>query len=389
MTVETLKRDFYTRYKKEASQFYWAPGRINFIGEHIDYNGGSVLPFSIDLGTYLAVTMREDHKIRLFSQNFPECGVLEFSTKDIEQLNYNEKFDWANYPLGMLHYWHQQGYQLENGFDAYFYGTIPTRSGLSSSASIELVTSVFLNDTLKTNIDMLIQVLWAQQVENQFIGVNCGIMDQFAIGMGKKNHATRLQCDTLEYVYTPLDFGEYSILIMNTNKSRELAESAYNKRLEECKQTLTIAQQSYPLDNLAQMTLSQLKSIQDQLTAIHFARAKHVITEQNRVLETCRALENNDYQSVGELLNASHASLKEDYEVTGIELDTIVSLAQNQTGVLGARMTGAGFGGCAIALVKTDLVQNIIDVITPLYEAKIGYPPTFYKANSGSGAGLL
>ncbi|MGX7244899.1 galactokinase [Enterococcus quebecensis] len=378
---------FHSVFGKESKSVYFAPGRINLIGEHTDYNGGYVFPAAITIGTYGVARKREDQTIRLYSENFSELGIIELSLTD---LVYKKEDEWTNYPKGMIHYLIEQGYVIDQGVDILFYGTIPNGAGLSSSASIELLTGVILNDLFNLNINMLDLVNTGKRVENQFIGVNSGIMDQFAIGMGKLNHAILLDTNTLEYELVPADFGEYVIAIMNTNKRRELADSKYNERRAECELALSRLQTILPIKSLGELTEEVFEQNKDVIADKELIkRAKHAVTENQRTIKAKQALVNNDLQRFGQLLNASHASLKEDYEVTGIELDTLVGTAQKQSGVLGARMTGAGFGGCAIALVKESEVNHFIKQVGQIYQEKIGYSADFYIANIDDGARKL
>ncbi|MEI5993255.1 galactokinase [Candidatus Enterococcus mansonii] len=382
-----LKSLFHSVFGTSANDIYFAPGRINLIGEHTDYNGGSVFPAAITIGTYGVAKKREDQLIRLYSENFSDLGIIEFSLAD---LTYRKEDDWTNYPKGMLHYLIEDGYSIDQGMDILFYGNIPNGAGLSSSASIELLTGVILQDLFDLNIQMLDLVLLGKRVENQFIGVNSGIMDQFAIGMGKKDHAILLDTNTLKYELVPAVFGEHVIAIMNTNKRRELADSKYNERRAECEQALKDLQTVLPINSLGELTEEQFeqhKQVISDDTLIK--RAKHAVTENQRTIKAKKALVENDLQTFGQLLNASHASLKEDYEVTGVELDTLVSAAQVQPGVLGARMTGAGFGGCGIALVKETNLDEFIEQVGQTYQEEIGYSADFYIANIDDGARKL
>lgn len=382
-----LKELFHSVFGIESKEIYFAPGRINLIGEHTDYNGGHVFPAAITIGTYGVARKREDQTIRFYSENFSELGIIELSLTD---LAYKKEDDWTNYPKGMIHYLIEQGYAIDQGMDILFYGTIPNGAGLSSSASIELLTGVILSDLFDLKIKMLDLVITGKRVENQFIGVNSGIMDQFAIGMGKRDHAILLDTNTLDFEWVPAKFGEYAIAIMNTNKRRELADSKYNERRAECELALSRLQIVLPIETLGELTEESFdqnkKVIADERL---IKRAKHAVTENQRTIKAKKFLAENDLTSFGQLLNASHASLKEDYEVTGIELDTLVEEAQQFPDVLGARMTGAGFGGCAIALVKETEMDHFIKHVGQAYLKKIGYPAGFYIAKVDDGARKL
>ncbi|MBP1044753.1 galactokinase [Enterococcus sp. BWM-S5] len=382
-----LQKTYTTIFNSDEGQAYFAPGRINLIGEHTDYNGGHVFPAAITIGTYGIAEKRTDKKVRLYSENFSELGIIEFSLDD---LSYQKEHDWTNYPKGMIRYLIEQGFSIDQGMNILFYGTIPNGAGLSSSASIELLTGVIVNDLFDLNADMLDLVKTGKRVENEFIGVNSGIMDQFAIGMGKKDQAILLDTNTLSYDLVPAVFGEYVVAIMNTNKRRELADSKYNERRAECEEALKRLQAQLKIDALGELdeqTFEDNTQLIDDETLIK--RARHAVTENQRTLKAKKALQNGDLTAFGKLLNASHRSLQLDYEVTGVELDTLVEAAQKQPGVLGARMTGAGFGGCAIALVKEDVLDTFIEAVGQEYSEKIGYTADFYKAHIDDGARKL
>ncbi|MBM7688402.1 galactokinase [Enterococcus ureilyticus] len=382
-----LEELFHTLFGVESKDVYFAPGRINLIGEHTDYNGGYVFPAAITIGTYGVARKREDQMIRLYSKNFAELGIIELS---LSNLAYKDEDDWTNYPKGMIHFLIEQGHVIDQGMDILFYGTIPNGAGLSSSASIELLTGVILNDLFDLNVTMLDLVIIGKRVENDFIGVNSGIMDQFAIGMGQLDHAILLDTNTLDYEMVPAEFGEYVIAIMNTNKRRELADSKYNERRAECEMALSRLQTVRSIESLGELTEEYFEQNKNVIVDERLIRrAKHAVTENQRTIKAKKALVNNDLRKFGQLLNASHASLRDDYEVTGIELDTLVEAAQKQTGVLGARMTGAGFGGCAIALVKESEFNRFTKRVGKAYQEKIGYPADFYIANVDDGARKL
>ncbi|HPJ00904.1 MAG TPA: galactokinase [Enterococcus sp.] len=385
--MEKLEKVFNDVFETDATGNYFAPGRINLIGEHTDYNGGHVFPASITLGTYGLASKREDQLVCLYSENFPDKGVITFS---IDELNYEKSHDWANYPKGMIRFLKEAGHLIDSGVNIVFYGNIPNGAGLSSSASIELLTGVILEDLFALSIERLDLVKIGKQVENEFIGVNSGIMDQFAIGMGKKDHALLLDTNTLQYEVVPAIFGEYVVAIMNTNKRRELADSKYNERRGECEEALRRLQTHLAIQTLGELDeatfLANTELIGDETL---IKRAKHAVTENQRTLKARQALQEDDLVTFGELLNASHASLKEAYQVTGIELDTLVAAAQKYPSVLGARMTGAGFGGCAIALVKQTDWQDFVETISNEYLDKIGYATDIYQASIDDGARKL
>lgn len=382
-----LKKAFSDTFEEESTGVFFAPGRINLIGEHTDYNGGNVFPCSISMGTYGIVRERDDQQVRLYSENLPEKGIIEFS---LSELSYKKEDNWANYPKGVIKCLKEAGHEITNGFDVYYYGTIPNGAGLSSSASIELLTAVIARDLFQLEAEMLELVLIGKKVENEFIGVNSGIMDQFAIGMGQKDQAILLDTNTLEYEMVPVKLGEYVIAIMNTNKRRELADSKYNERRSECEAALACLQKELSINALGELDKESFEANKHLITdETLIKRARHAISENQRTLQAKAALEANNLEEFGRLLNASHESLADDYEVTGKELDTLVYAAQKQPGVLGARMTGAGFGGCSIALVKESELATFIETVGKEYQTAIGYPADFYKALIADGAGKL
>lgn len=385
MNEQTLIDKFIELYQpKSEVRTFFAPGRINLIGEHTDYNGGYVFPASISFGTYAVAAERNDRTIQFYSVNFAETGIISVTLDD---LDYKKEDNWANYPKGMIDFFIKAGFELNHGFDVLYDGNIPNAAGLSSSASIELVTGVLLESLYQLDIDRIDMVKIGQQVENKYIGVNSGIMDQFAIGMGKKNHAILLDCDTLDYQYAPIELGNYVIMIINTNKRRELAESKYNERRSECEHALKDLQTQLPIKSLGELSVEKFEEYKHLISnEVVRKRAKHAVYENQRTKEVLAKLQAGDLTGFGRLLNESHLSLQHDYEVTGVELDTLVQTAWKQAGVLGARMTGAGFGGCAIALADKNKVDQIEKNITEIYTNEIGYSPTFYQATIGDGA---
>jgi galactokinase len=384
MNIEKLSAAFKQHFHESHDRTFFAPGRINLIGEHTDYNGGHVFPCAITYGTYAHARKREDKLIRLYSLNFEETGIIEFH---VDELDYNKEHDWANYPKGMVRFLKEAGYPILNGFDCLIYGNIPNGAGLSSSASIELLTGVLLEGLFKLEVPRVELVKIGQRVENEFIGVNSGIMDQFAIGMGKKDSGILLDCSTLEYEYAPIQLENHHILIMNTNKRRELADSKYNERRAECEEALQQLQTKLSIQSLGDLTEEEFE---ENRQLIHnetiYKRAKHAVYENARTIKALKALNSGDLDTFGKLMNESHQSLKEDYEVTGEELDALVEAAWNQEGVLGARMTGAGFGGCAIAIVENEKVEAFIANVGKAYKEAVGYEADFYVASIGDGA---
>jgi galactokinase len=381
---DNLKESFMQVFQTDSTpRVFFAPGRVNLIGEHTDYNGGHVLPCALSTGTYMAIVPREDLTIRLYSENFSDVGVETFDVQETYTLGQT----WTNYVKGVMQLAASHGLKVKSGFDAYVVGNIPNGAGLSSSASIEMVALTALNALNEWEAEPLVLVKIAQQAENQFIGVNCGIMDQFIIGLGKENHAVLLDTNTLAYEYATLELGEYSLLIANTNKQRGLADSKYNERYDECQRALKILQEVYPIRHLGQLSEEEFDLAANRLEdPILYKRAKHAVYENQRTIQAHKALNQNDLITFGELMNASHHSLKEDYEVSGAELDTLVEETQKVPGVIGSRMTGAGFGGCTVTLVRRDALDDVIRLVGPIYKERIGYAADFYSVSVGSGA---
>lgn len=385
--VSMLQDNFINVFNVKDQHLFFSPGRVNLIGEHTDYNGGHVFPCALSFGTYGIISKRNDRKVRLYSMNFEDLGVIEFS---LDYMVYDKTHDWANYPKAVIKTFENHGYRTEHGFDILFYGNIPNGAGLSSSASLEVLMAVIINDLNNFNLDMISMVKMCQEAENKFIGVNCGIMDQFAIGMGTEGCAILLDCNTLEYRYSKINMEGYKIVIGNTNKKRGLADSKYNERRSECETALAQIQTVKNINSLGELTEEEFEEVKNVITdPIVRKRAKHAVYENQRTLKAVKALENNNLLLFGKLMSESHISLRDDYEVTGKELDTLVSLAWEMPGVIGARMTGAGFGGCTVSIVKEENVQNFIDTITKKYTEIIGYAPDFYVATISDGARKL
>lgn len=383
MNQLALRSKFNEVFKKEKLYFF-APGRVNLIGEHTDYNGGHVFPCALSFGTHCVFCKRDDKKVRLYSLNFPEKGIID---ADLSAISYDKKQDWANYPLGVIKTLQNHGYNINQGFELMFWGDIPNGAGLSSSASIELATAVAMNKVFNLYIPQVELVKFCQEAENKFVGMNCGIMDQFAIGMGKEGCAVLLDCNTLNYEYAPLDLKGVSIVIMNTNKRRELADSKYNERRSECERALKELQRKLPIKSLGDLSIDEFEKNKELITnPTDRKRAKHAVYENQRTLQAVERLKVGDLKTFGKLMNESHISLRDDYEVTGKELDTLAEAAWQQPGVLGARMTGAGFGGCAIALVQDADVKHFIDNVGKIYREKTGLQADFYIASVGGPA---
>ena len=385
MKIERLLDGFKKYFgTDEGARIFFAPGRVNLIGEHTDYNGGHVFPCALSFGTYMVARKSKNKRVRAVSLNFEALGMMETS---VEEITYKKELDWLNYPMGVTKTLQDRGLKIDKGFDILLFGNIPNGSGLSSSASVELATGIMLQALFDLEIDRIELVKACQYAENNFNGVNCGIMDQFAIGMGRADHAILLDCNTLEYKYAPLELGENTIVIANTNKRRELGESKYNERRSECERALKQLQTQLDINSLGDLTEETFQKVSGQIDSdVDRKRAQHAVSENQRTLKAVEALESGNLNAFGQLMNASHISLKEDYEVTGIELDTLVQLAWDQEGVVGSRMTGAGFGGCTVNIVKTEFVQTFIENVGKAYEAKIGYKADFYIASVGDGA---
>ena len=385
--MKHLEQKFKEVFGKDAEQQFFAPGRVNLIGEHTDYNGGNVFPCAIDRGTYGLVSKRADRTFRMYSENFADLGVMEFT---LDELVNDKKHDWANYPKGVIKMFVEEGFKIDSGFDFLVSGNIPNGAGLSSSASIEMLTGIVLKDLFHLSIDPIAMALLGKKVENLFIGVNSGIMDQFAIAMGKKDHAILLDCNTLKYDYVPVVLKDEVIVIANTNKRRGLADSKYNERRAECDEALAELQTKLPIKALGELSIEEFEANKDLIKSpIRQKRAKHAVYENQRTLKAQKELSAGNLAEFGKLMNQSHISLRDDYEVTGKELDTLAALAWEQEGVIGARMTGAGFGGCTVNIVKKNKVDDFIKNVGVAYQKEIGYAADFYIANISDGAKVL
>ncbi len=366
---------------------YFAPGRVNMIGEHTDYNGGHVFPCALTIGTYGVARKREDKKLRFYSMNFEQLGVLESS---VENLKPEKEADWTNYPKGVMWAFGEKGMKVEQGMDLVLFGNIPNGSGLSSSASVEVLTGFILRDMFGFDVTNQDLALIGQYSENKFNGVNCGIMDQFAIAMGKADHAIFLDTATLKYEYAPIRLENAKIVISCSNKKRGLGDSKYNERRSECEKALAELQKVVSIDALGDLTEAQFEEHKDAIKEeVCVRRAKHAVYENQRTIKAVEALKNNDVALFGKLMNESHVSLRDDYEVTGIELDTLVEEAWKIDGVIGSRMTGAGFGGCTVSIVKDEAVDTFINEVGAAYEKKIGYAADFYVVEIGDGPAKL
>ncbi|ATA85397.1 galactokinase [Capnocytophaga sputigena] len=385
--MKHLEQKFQEVFGAPAEKHFFAPGRVNLIGEHTDYNGGNVFPCAIDKGTYGLVKKRNDRRFRMYSENFADLGVMEFT---LDELTNDKKHDWANYPKGVIKMFLEAGQKIDSGFDILFSGNIPNGAGLSSSASIEMLTAIVLKDLFHLSIDPVEMAQLGKKTENLFIGVNSGIMDQFAVAMGKKDHAILLDCNTLKYDYVPVVLKDEVIVIANTNKRRGLADSKYNERRAECDEALAELQTKLPIKALGELSIEQFEANKDLIKSpIRQKRAKHAVYENQRTLKAQKELSAGNLAEFGKLMNQSHISLRDDYEVTGVELDTLAALAWEQPGVVGSRMTGAGFGGCTVSIVKKDKVDDFIKNVGEAYKNKIGYAADFYIASVSDGAKKL
>ena len=375
---------FTTQYHQKPAASYFAPGRVNLIGEHIDYNGGLVMPCAITAGTWLLMAPNNDQVIRFSSVNFEEIGSFK-----IQRSYQKTGHEWYNYPLGVFHELQKFDW-LSGGLDLLYFGNIPIGSGLSSSASIEVLTAFALNDYFNLGHDKLELVKLSKRVENDFIGVNSGIMDQFAIAFGETDKAIVLNCDSLKYKIVDCDLGDYVLAIINTNKTRKLEESKYNERVAECEEALSALQKEIKIANLCELTAEKFALHSHLITdETILSRATHVIKENDRVHLAAKALNAGELAEFGRLMYASHQSLKELYEVSGKELDAVVDFCYDYEHVIGARMTGAGFGGCAIALLKKGYEEDFAKQLTDSYVPKIGYPAAIYIHGIGNGVTKL
>lgn len=371
----------------DNTKVYFAPGRVNLIGEHTDYNGGHVFPCALTIGTYGVARKREDRKLRFYSMNFDHLGVKETS---IDELECKKEAGWTNYPKGVIWVMKGKGYTIENGMDILIYGNIPNGSGLSSSASLEVLTGFICKDMFGLEVSLTELALIGQYSENNFNGVNCGIMDQFAVAMGKKDNAIFLDTADLSFEYAPIKLENAKIVILNTNKKRGLGDSKYNERRSECEEALAELQKELSIKSLGELTEEEFEAHKALIgSEVRQRRAKHAVYENQRTIKAVEALKNSDIALFGKLMEASHDSLRDDYEVTGIELDTLVAEALKQEGVIGARMTGAGFGGCAVSIVETPYVDSFIEKVSEAYKEKIGYEADFYVVEVGDGPCIL
>lgn len=382
MEINELKAKFKKVFGREGAAVFFAPGRANLIGEHTDYNGGHVFPCALTFGTYLVASKRQDDKVNFYSLNFEEEGVISAEINNISKSD-----NWADYPKGVVSVFKEDGHIFNCGFDALYWGDVPDGAGLSSSAAIEVVTAVMINDFYNLGYNLIELAKVSQRAENCFVGMNCGIMDQFASAMGRKDNAILLDCNKLEYSYCPIQLQGVSILIANTNNNHKLTGSEYNTRRMQCEAALKRLQEKYKINYLCELTPSDLKKGEALIgDEVLYRRALHAVEENARALEAVNLLKKGDIAAFGKLMDASHESLKNNYEVTGKALDAMAEALQKQEGVIGARMMGGGFGGCCIALVKNEFLEEVQKKAGAEYEAAVGIKPSFYRADIGQGA---
>lgn len=387
--LNKLIQEFQKLYGTEGElRTYFAPGRVNLIGEHTDYNGGHVFPCALTLGTYAVVRDREDRGLRFYSMNFSSLGVLETSLDDLVP---HKEASWTNYPKGVMWAFEKRGFHLTHGLDIAIFGDIPAGSGLSSSASLEVLTGIILKDTFGFDqVSMPEIALIGQDSENNFNGCNCGIMDQFASAMGRKDHAIFLDTSTLEYQYAPVLLEDAKIVITNSKVKHSLVNSAYNDRRRECETALSDLQTVTSIKTLGDLSNEDFESFQSAIKdPVCLKRARHAVHENQRTIQAVEALKNNDIALFGKLMNASHESLKTDYEVSCPEIDLLVDLAQAMPGVIGSRITGGGFGGCTVSIVKNDTVDKFVKEIGSAYQKETGHEAEFYIVEIGDGARKL
>ena len=388
-----VKEQLFTKFEElfgdaKGANYYFAPGRVNLIGEHTDYNGGHVFPCALTLGTYGLARKRDDGKMNFYSVNLEDVGVIEATLDD---LTHKESNDWGNYILGVVWAFLEKGHVVPTGFDLVIWGNIPGGAGLSSSASLEVLTGIILKDMFnKSELSMVEIALLGQFAENNFCGCNCGIMDQFTVAMGKKNHAIFLDTSNLSYEYAPIVLMEEKIIITNSKVSHSLVDSEYNVRRAECEDALSQLQKVVDIESLGELDIETFEKFKNSIEdSIKEKRAKHAVYENQRTIEAVKALKAGNLVKFGQLMNQSHISLRDDYQVSCEEIDILVDLAWSILGVLGSRITGGGFGGCTVSIVKNNSVDEFIKVVGEGYKEKTGIEPDFYVVEIGDGARLL
>ncbi|MEG0190413.1 MAG: galactokinase [Lachnospiraceae bacterium] len=367
---------------------YFAPGRVNLIGEHTDYSGGHVFPCALTLGTYGVVRKRTDRKLCFYSANFAHLGVIESSLEDLVP---SKQADWTNYPKGVIWAFEKRGYHIPYGLDILLYGNIPNGSGLSSSASVEVLMGLILKDIFEfQELSMVDIALLGQCAENEYCGMNCGIMDQFASAMGKKDSAIFLDTSTLRYEYAKVKLEDAKIVITNSKVKHSLVDSAYNERRQQCEIALKELQKAVSIQALGELSEEQYEQYKDAIMdPIRQKRVKHAVYENQRTIKAVSALKENRIDAFGQLMNESHISLRDDYEVSCKEIDILVDLAWNTKGVVGSRITGGGFGGCTVSIVKNEVVDAFVETIGRAYEEQVGHKAEFYVVEIGEGAHVL
>lgn len=372
----------------DGTGFFFSPGRVNLIGEHTDYNGGHVFPCALTLGTYAVVRKRSDRKMHFYSMNLDHFGVVEASLDDLTN---QEAYAWANYPLGVVWAFAQKGFKPDSGFDMVIWGNIPNGSGLSSSASLEVLTGLILTELFEIKkLSMTDLALIGQFSENNFNGCNCGIMDQFAVAMGKKDHAIFLDTSTLNYEYAPVVLSDAKIIIANSKVKHSLVDSKYNERRRECSEALASLQQELDINSLGDLDMDTFEKFKEVIKdPVKIRRSKHAVAENQRTIEAVSALKMGNIERFGELMNQSHISLRDDYEVSCPEIDELVNLAWKIPGVIGSRITGGGFGGCTVSIVKNEAVEHFIEEVGKGYLKKTGHEAEFYTVDIGGGARRL
>lgn len=381
MNVHTLASDFRASFSEEAERYFFSPGRVNLIGEHSGYIGGHVLSCPITIGTYGAVCKRNDRLVRLFSKNYSEQGIIEFS---LDELDYLPSHGWANYPKGLLHFLQKKGTDLKEGFDLLISGNIPNRAGLSSSASLLVLVGEIVSSLYNLHLSRTSLINICSSVESSYIGTNVIMMDFFPAAVGKTNHGILLDCHTLNYDYIPLNLHHYNMVLMNTNTRNEMSDSIFDERRNECEHALRHFQGAINILSLEDLNSAQFENFKYLITNVaHKKRARHIVSEKERSMAAVKELKRGNLEAFGSLMNQSHQSLRDDYEVSGVELDTLVETAWLQPGVLGAKMISSGFGGCAVALVDRNEINQFIDKISEIYKLRFGFPASFYVASIG------
>ena len=390
MSNRKVKEQLFAKFTElfgdlEGTRYYFAPGRVNLIGEHTDYNGGHVFPCALTLGTWGVARRREDRKIKLYSLNLEDVGVIEGTLDD---LTHKEAYNWGNYILGVVWAFFEKGHPIESGFDLVIWGNIPGGAGLSSSASLEVLTGLILKDMFnKSDLSMIEIALLGQYAENHFCGCNCGIMDQFTVAMGKKDHAIFLDTSNLSYEYAPIVLEDEKIIITNSKVSHSLVDSEYNVRRSECEEALGRLQKVVDIESLGELDIETFEKFKNVIEdATKEKRAKHAVYENQRTIEAVKALKAGNLMKFGQLMNQSHISLRDDYQVSCKEVDILVDLAWGVLGVFGSRITGGGFGGCTVSIVKNNSVDKFIQVVGEGYKEKTGIEPEFYVVEIGDGA---